>query len=168
MAAINHLERRLKTFCVFIYLFYFYLPKCWLMWEQKWPISGRSLVQGFPPWRFWTKLCHLNYVNFCSRYHCKQKYFRFTNAVVALLHYASSVPFSCSELLSAKFFRLDGARVELVSVTCRTHRWILKVCSGSYSQKQYGHFSNHWGMLLLFISALCNRWYCEVPSFVST
>lgn len=52
-------------------------------------------------------------------YQCKQKYFCFTHAIAALLHYAFSAPFQCSELLSAKFFKalpLGGARVELVSV----------------------------------------------------
>lgn len=52
-------------------------------------------------------------------YLCKQKYFCFTHAIVGLLHCAFSAPFSCSELLSAKIFKvlpLGGALVELVSV----------------------------------------------------
>lgn len=159
--------------CLFTF-FYFYFPACWLMWEPKWLIFGRRLVVS--SMKILYKHLPFELCSFLFKPKCGITVNR--NTLFHSCHCcSSSICFFCTILV----FR--GAQCEVFQSVaigwgqgwagvCHTmayigrHRWILKVCSGRYSHKP--HFSDYLGMLLLSISALCNRWYGKVPSFVST
>lgn len=149
------------------------------MWEPKWPISGRSLVQSVSSMKILYKPLPFELCSFLFKPKCGITVNRniFVSLMPLLLFFI---------MLLLHCFRVQSCSVQSFSTCCHwvgpglswclshhgydvgRHRWILKVCSGRYSQNQYAHFSNHLGMLLLLISALHNRWHCEVPSFVST
>lgn len=149
------------------------------MWEPKWPISGRSLVQLVSSMKILYKPLAFELCSFLFKPKCSITVNRsiFVSLMPLLLLFI---------MLLLHHFHVQSCSVQSFSKCCHwvgpalswclshrgcdvgRHRWILKVHSGRYSQNQYAHFSNHLGMLLLLISALHNRWYREVPNFVST